>query len=195
MKYQNKQYRIIFVLAISILTSLACNQLSGPKPPEKIAKPSSEALASFNQKWSNLFRTTPTGPFSISFTGAEMTSAAAKIIEQAKTESGKSIPVEDVQVVLEDDVINIYGRADIDYIEASGLVVVVPAINADGHLQITTQSVEFGALEIDPTYLSEILNMVESTINEPIQNAPFTITLTAILIDNGQMTINGVITP
>jgi hypothetical protein len=199
MRQSTRQYYPILALCAVILASLACNmpapRIGGPRAPAQAAQPSPESLTSFNDKWRELNQSAPNGPFSITFTEAELTSAVASAIAQAEAESSEPIPVEDVQVVLTDQTIYVYGRAKIDIVETNGLIVVVPTIGPDGRVHVDIASIEFGPLEVDPELLAELVATVESSINAPIQTSPFSITLATITIADGQMTIAGTIAP
>jgi uncharacterized protein YpmS len=194
--------RIIFSLlgsSLLALSALACNmpgfQLGGPQPPPQTVQPSGEALASFNDKWRTLNFATPDGPFSITFTNEELTSVVAEAIAQTEADTGETIPIQDIQVIMGDGVVNIYGRVNVSGFEANGLIVVVPSIGADGRLHAEIASIQYGPLQLDPSVLDQVMASVEQSINSPIQSSPFNITLSDVTVTNGQMTINGTITP
>ncbi len=194
--------RLVFSLLSSsllALSALACNmpglQLGGPQPPPQAVQPSGEALASFNDKWRTLNFATPDGPFSITFTNEELTSVVAEAIAQTEADTGETIPIQDIQVIMGDGVVNIYGRINVGGFDANGLIVAVPSIGANGQLDVEIASIQYGPLQLDPSVLDQVMTSVEQSINSPIQSSPFTITLSDVIITDGQMTINGTITP
>jgi hypothetical protein len=186
------------VLAL-LLTTLACNmpgaRLGGPEPPAQVATASAESLESFDDKWRDLNLSTPAGPFTITFTEAELSSALAEAIRQAEADGGEDIPIQNPGVVLQDGVINLYGQISTNTFEANGLIVAVPTIGPDGLVDIQISSAEFGPVELEPALLNTLVESIERSINEPIQSSPFDIILTTITIAGGQMTIDGTITP
>ncbi len=190
---------LILVAGLLTLASLACNmpapRLGGPRPPRQAVQPSVDALESFNEKWRALNLATPDGPFTLTFTEAELTSVVAAALEQAEADSGTPLPVQDVQVILQDGAIYAYGTANIDPIQVNGLIVAAPTIGPDGRVSIAIRSVEFGPLEIDPELIDEIAASVEASINAPLQASSASIVLTDITISDGQLTISGTITP
>ncbi len=198
MQISDKIWHTALALLLLISASLACNaptpRLAGPAPARTI-QPSAEALESFNSKWHNLNLATPDGPFSVTFTEEELTSAVDAAIIRAETENGQDIPLENVQVELINDVINVYALARLDPLTVNGLIVVVPRVGTDGQVEIVVNQIEFGPLQFNESVLDAMVATFEQSINAPINASPFDITLEAIHISDGQLTINGVIMP
>ncbi len=187
-------------LAVTLAAGiLACRlqgpQLGGPQPPAEAPVPSADGLQSFTDKWRSLNLSTPTGPFSVTFTEGELTSALADAIASAESEYGEDIPLSDPRVVLRDGQIFLYARIELDVAQANGLITAVPVIGMNGLVDIQVTSVEYGPLEIDPHLIDELIAHVEQSINAPIQASPLTISLSSITISGGQMTIAGTILP
>jgi len=184
-----------FVILILLLSTIACNLPStriGPQPPSDAPIPSDDALASFKDKWRSLNLSTPNGPFSVSFTEAELTSAMDQAIEQ-RSAQGDDVPITDPRVVLKDGKIYLYTQLQMDVTQAGGLIMAVPAINENGLVELTIESAEFGPVDIDPTNLQTLADEIEKAINEPLLASPFNIQLTQIVVANGEMTISGTI--
>lgn len=196
---RNQSAAIRLSIGALLLSSLACNmpgpRLGGPEAPTQAATPSAESLESFDDKWRDLNLATPAGPFSMTFSEAELSSALAKAIHQAEADGGQDIPIQNPGVVLKDGVIELYGQLTTSAFQANGLIVAVPTIGPDGLIDIQITSAEFGPIELDPALLSEMVTSIERSINEPIQSSPFDITLSTITIADGQMTIEGTIAP
>jgi hypothetical protein len=199
MKLTNSKSIPIFVFILLTVAGLACNmpdaRVGSPPPPREITPPSVDALESFNDKWLELNQATPDGPFVLTFTEAELTSVVVEALEEAELDSGLSLPVQDVQIILDDDIVYAYGTADLDPLAVDGVIEVVPEIGADGFVDVTIQSVEFGPLEIDPGLAEEIAATVEASINEPLQASQLNITFTDIVISDGELTVSGMISP
>jgi hypothetical protein len=189
----------IFVLLSLTLASLACNmptaRAGSSPPPREATPPSADSLASFNDKWLALNQATPDGPFVLTFTEAELTSVVVEALAEAEVDSDLPLPVQDVQIILEDGIVYAYGTAALEPLQVEGVIEVVPTIGADGLVDVTIQSVNFGPLEIDSGLVEEIASTVEASINEPIQASQLDITFTDIVIANGELTVNGVISP
>jgi uncharacterized protein YpmS len=199
MHSDKKRAPIILPIALLALTALACNAAGvsqlGPAVPTEPIEVSADALASFNSKWRDLSVATPDGPFAISFTEAELTSAVNAAIEQTEEDSGQSIPLEGVEVHVRDGAIDVYGQAKIDPLTINGVVTVVPTIGPDGWIELDVASVEFGAIEIEDEMLDELVDSVEHGINEPIQASPLDIQLESISMANNELTISGTLNP
>lgn len=192
---------IAVVALLSMLTaaSLACNmptpQIAGPQPPPDAPTASADSLQSFNDKVRDLALATPGGPFSITFSEAEMTSALAESIREHEADTGESLPIQNPQIVLRDGLVYVYAQLQLDVTQATGLITAQPRIGADGLVDIEIVSAEFGPIDLDPGMLDDMVTQVEDALNAPIQAAPGTVTLTEIVISGGQMTFNGAITP
>jgi hypothetical protein len=199
MHSDNKRASIILPIALLALTALACNAAGvsqlGPAVPTEPIEVSEEALASFNSKWRDLSVATPDGPFTISFTEAELTSAVNEAIEQTEADNGQPIPLEGVEAHIRDGAIDVYGQAKIDPLTINGVVTVVPFIGPDGWIELDIANVEFGAIEIEDEMLDELVESVEHSINEPIQASPLNIQLETISMANNELTISGTLNP
>jgi hypothetical protein len=87
----------ILVMAVCLtLAALACNmpspRIAGPEPPPDAPVASDEAFESFTDKVENLGSVPPVGPFSVTFTEAELTSALAEGIVQQEAGTGEALP-------------------------------------------------------------------------------------------------------
>lgn len=193
-KNTHRVFKLTAVLLI--LGTLACNAAGlAPRMPSQTIAPSAEALQSFKDKWRNLSLATPNGPFTVTFTEAELTSAVDAAIQDAQASDGESIPVQNVQVFLRDGAIDAYGQAAVDPLTVTGHIKMAPGIGPDGQVDLTVLQVDFGPLEVDESLLDRLIGYIERSINEPIQTSPLNITLTDIVVAEGQITINGTITP
>jgi hypothetical protein len=191
--------QLLFVALILAAASLACNapgvRRGSASAPAATVQTSQEAYESFNSKWRNLNLATPNGPFSITFTEAELTSAVNVGIAQQEADSGTAVPIHDVQVALRDGAIGIYGQVGTEPVAVNGVLTVVPTIGTDGLVHIAISDVQFGPIQLDQSMLDEMRTRVEQSINQPILASPFHITLNAITIANGELTISGTIIP
>lgn len=187
--------RLVGLLAV-VLAAAACNmpgtKLGGPEPPADAPAPSNDALESFNDKWRDLNLATPYGPFTLTFTEAELTSAFNEAIIQSEA-NGQDVPISDPRVVLRDGLFYVYAVLDLDVTQASGLITARPSIGADGLVLLTVESVEFGPVDVDPSILDSLAAEITRSINEPILASPFQITLNQVTSENGELTINGTI--
>jgi hypothetical protein len=189
------QMRLVALMAV-VLAAAACNmpgpKLGGPQPPADAPTPSDAALESFNDKWRDLNLATPYGPFSITFTEAELTSAFDEAITQSEA-NGNEIPISDPRVVLRDGLFYVYAVLDLDVTKTSGLITARPSIGTDGLVELTVESIEFGPVDVDPSMLDDLAEQIARSINEPIQASPFDITLNQVTSENGELTITGTI--
>ena len=195
MNLKSKNGILSVVLSMLTAGTLACN-LAGIRPPAPSynVAPSAEALQSFKDKWRNLSMVTPSGPFTMTFTETELTSAVDAALQDAQA-NGEPVPVENLQVFLRDGTITVYGQAQFDPLTVTGQVGLVPSVTPDGQVALTLVSVDFGPLEVDEALLDQLIARLERSINEPIRTSPLRITLTDIVVADGEITLLGTLTP
>lgn len=191
---------IALVLLTLVASSLACNaaaasRISPPEPAPPAVEGSETALDSFNEKWRELNLATPGGPFSVTFTEAELTSAVQAALAEAEADTGQSFPVENVQVALRDGSVDVYGQVQVDPLTANAEVSVRPFIGSSGNVELEITRAAFGMFEVDQTVIDGVLSSVESSINQPINASPANITLTDVAVADGQLTVTGTINP
>ncbi len=189
-----------FILGMLVLAALACTapayqNVSGPQAPPDVPQSSDEALQSFNSKWRELNLATPNGPFNVTFTEAELTSAMSEVLDEAKADGLESIPISDVQVDLRDGYMYVYGQLEVDLIEVNGLVTVLPTLGDDGWVDLEIISFDFGALEVDPELLAELTSSAEQSLNAQIQASQLDIDLTGVYISDESLMLSGTINP
>ncbi len=183
------------VTIILIVSALACNApFRAPSRLPEAVQSSDEALASFRSKWRTLNLATPNGPFTLTFTEAELTAAVDTAIREAEAE-GTDIPFEQVQVRLTEGVVNVYGTVPMQPLSFSGAITIVPTLGSNGLVEIIVTRIEFGPLEFESTTFEQLAAAIEQSINAPIVASPFHITLSAITIGDGELTLSGTIAP
>src|SRR5574341_419811 len=191
--------RTLAIAGSLTLAVLACNmpspRIAGPEPPPDAPIASDEALQSFTDKLEDLSAEPPTGPFSVMFTEAELTSALAEAIAQQEAATGEALPVQTPQVLLRDGNISVYMTVQLDATQVDRLVVTQPAIDANGLVNVAVIGAEFGPVDVDPSQFDSLAAEIERTINEPIRASPTPITLTTITVAEGQLTISGTAAP
>jgi hypothetical protein len=170
-------------------------RIAGPEPPPDAPVASDEALQSFTDKVQDLGQSPPIGPFSVTFTEAELTSALAEALAQQEAGTDEALPVQNPQVLLRDGQISVYMTVQLDGAQVNGLVTAHPAIDANGLVDITVTGVEFGPIVLDPAQFDALTAEMERTINDPIQASPTRVVLTEIVVSGGQMTVSGATMP
>jgi hypothetical protein len=194
----HRSWQVVLLILALFLATLACGlpspNLGGPTPPEFAPQPSPDALASFNDKWRSLNLATPDGPFTMTFTEGELTSALARAIDE-DTSSNNPIPISNPSIILQDGQILMYGTIQLEIAHARGLITAGPSIGENGLVSIDITDAEFGPVAVDPGVIDALEARIAQAINEPIQTSPFHISLNQIQISGGQITINGSIAP
>lgn len=200
MQFSRRQPVIAFTLLVLALSALACNAAglsrNGPAvPPAPAAEVSQNALESFNDKWREINLATPGGPFSVTFTEAELTSAVHAGIAQAEADTGQRLPIENVQVALQDGSVAVFGQVKVDPLTMNGQIIAVPYVDTAGDVRLDVTSAEFGMFEVDQALLDSAVASVENSINQPIRSSPGNINVNNVAVTNGSLTVSGTITP
>lgn len=189
----------ILLAAVLMPSTLACNAPFAapvPAPPPTLAPSEAvDALESFNSKWRDLNFATPTGPFELVLTEAELNAALAESLAENELENGSPYALSNVQLELVEGVAVVYATVNLEPLVTTGRLVAVPSIAPDNQVDITITSVEFGPLEVDHDLLAEMEVAAARSINRQIAASPFDITLKDVDISDGQMTITGFIAP
>ncbi len=193
---------VISVLALGIVAcnlpfraeSIEATEAPSPQLVEgQVVQSSEEALQSFSDKWRYLNMSTPTGPFSVTFTEAEVTAALNQVVVEAEQRGVDIPPINNIQVELENGTISISGVVRVEPINVNANISAVPSIDSNGLVDLTITDASFGVLDLDQADLNELEQAAEQAINEPIQSSPFDITLTEIGVANGEIRMSGTI--
>ncbi|GAB4478625.1 MAG: hypothetical protein Kow00124_23270 [Anaerolineae bacterium] len=190
----------ITLAALLALSALACsfpfiaqNQSEASTPPRQVEFTESD-LESFNTKWRGLVLATPDGPFSVTFTEAELNAAMQQAITRARAD-GREIPISSAQLVLAEGQIQVYAQVALGPIQPTGVIRIAPSIAPDGSIDVTIVSVDFGMIEFDTAVLDELVTMLERSINDPIQASPVDVRIETISLTEGELTVGGTLTP
>lgn len=191
--------RITTLLPLTFLIAgiIGCNLPVGPATPtigpESIPTVvfTEEALQSFETKLGDLVAN-GVGPFSITFTEDELGAVICRELERAKAE-GAEIPISNMGVAMGDDMIQVTGKLDIPGVNATGYVTIIPAISADGLLDLQVTRVEFGFISFEPEVITDLTGALETSINNYLLTDSYRVTLTDIVITDTDITLNGTI--
>ncbi len=190
----------IAIAGLLTFSALACNfpfapqsQSGAATPPRQVEFTESD-LESFNTKWRGLVMATPGGPFTVTFTEAELNAAMQQAITQARAD-GREIPISSAQLVLADGQIQVYTQVSLGPIQPTGVIRIAPAIAPDGSIDVTIVSVDFGMIQFDTAMLDELVAMLERSINDPIQASPVDVRVETISLTEGELTVGGTLTP
>lgn len=177
-----------FILALTLLTTLACTVfVGGPEYPSESVPVSAEARASLEQAMAEaLKQSAKTGNFRVTITEIQLTSLLAERLA-AQTEPLFTDP----QVFLRDGQMQIYGRAVRGPFTANIRIALEVGVDESGKPTIRMVSADFGPLLI-PTGLQDFFaSLLEEAFTGPVGPIATGIRLTEIRIENGLMTLSG----
>ena len=135
----------------------------------------------------------PPGDFTMTFSEAELTSAVWDSIAQMEMESGEDIPISDVQVLLENNTMYLYGTIDAGIVQSAGVITAQPSVRPDGTIDVAITSADFGLIQLSQDDVSALETEVETTLNAWIAESGATVT--GVAISQGQFVVTGSTVP
>jgi hypothetical protein len=175
-------------MLVLILSSLACNMfIGGPEYPETQIPISTEAAGTVDEQLQQAVETAKeTGALNFTIDEAQLTALVAQKVA-ADPESFLTEP----QVLLRDNEIQIFGKAQQGYFAANVRITLSAAVDGNGQPQITVKSVDFGPLPAPEGMNSTISALVNEAFTGALGPAATGFRLETITIANGLMTLTG----
>lgn len=185
--------RSLIALSALLSASVACTlALGGPSVPPDSSAPSAEALESFKGQWLDLPESVTDGQFLLTFTEQEVASVIDAAIVNADTPAGEDIPLHNIHVDLEENII-LYAQTDGGLVSASGILTLHPSIDDAGELQMQVESAEFGRASFNDALLDRIAVVVADSLVAPADSLPVPIVLTSVAVSDEQLILTGYI--
>ena len=186
----NKHRRVILVVVMLALASLACNlSVSGPAAPGSPIPVSTEAAGQVPELWKAAATSAANNQLSVTITEAQLTSFVA-----IKLQDNPDAPIKDIQVYLRDGKIQLFGTAQGGSVNTTALIVLAVSVTPEGTALFKVEQADFGPLPVP----SSLLDGLSSTLNEAFTGQIGTVAsgfrVTAITIADGQMSITGTVT-
>lgn len=178
-------YRILLVVSMLLLISLACNfGASRPNTPTPgLVNPGAGGD-----------QTTPQATGELS--GGEqvelvLNEAQLSAIVNSALQSQENAPIEDAQVQLQNGQLEFTGQTTNQPIQAEVHAVMTVQVDQSGQLDLEFVSAEFGPFPVPGTMLDEIESNLERSLQDELQSQMPGVRLEDIIITDGEMTIMG----
>ena len=177
------------VLLLTFVTSCGGTHI-GPQPPETPVPVSQDAADRLVSRVSETANSVVAGgPFTFTFTEEEITSF---VVLRAHEYMEGDLPLQNIQIMLEDGKISIYGEASAAGVTAGVLIEIVPSVDAEGKLALEISSAQMGPIGLGSDLLGPVTDMLEDTFDRLLSDIKDQYILNSIVIADGQLTISGV---
>lgn len=182
--------RMIFVLLVLGMASLACNLPTGGSPTRPPVEPTlaSEDLQNLEESLkATLQAADQSKEVTLTVTQQQLNSFLL-----AEMEGQTDQPFTDPQVVLTNGQMEIYGKVSQSGIVLDSKIVLQPRINESGEPKLDVVSVDVGPFPAPDSMKNQVGAVVDNTLRDYIAAQGNGFTVTSITITEGAMTITGV---
>ncbi len=175
-------------ISLLVFSSLACTLfIGGPSLPSEKITASPEGLASLLQKiQSSQAAALENGILTLSITESELSSLlASKLSDQPDS------LIQNLQVVLQNNEIQIYGVTTKGNFQANSRVVIAVAMDPDGKPIFKVTSADFGPMPAPEGLTDAISTLIDQAFTGVIGPAITGIRLDSVVISDGILTLTG----
>jgi len=175
--------KIIPVGVILLLSVLACQvNAGGPQPPAPI-NPVPPVIPDPEQ---SVTLDPQSGQITVTFTQEQLTAyVAAEIANQP------DIPLENPQVVLQNDQIEIYGHYNQSLLSADLRLVVQPKADENGNIKFKVVSADMGSIPAPANLLEQFSTQINQAIENVVDPSSTGVHIDSVTISNGRMDVTG----
>jgi len=175
--------KILSILAILALASLACNlPLGGPKPPGDPIPVSEAAAEELENIWKSV--DLANGQVELVITEEQLTSFVA-----LKLASDPDTPIQEPQIYLRDGQVQIYGIARTENFSTPALIKLTPSLDADGRPVFTISEADFGPLPVPEALLETLSSNLNAALIGQLETLVPGVRITRLAIADGELTI------
>jgi hypothetical protein len=179
-----------FPISLMATVSMACSiALGGPEVPTPGVLLGANP-ADITQAWAHAYSERQNDQWVVIFTEAQLTAYF-----QSRLDADPSFPLSQPSVLLRDGSISVFGQYKTEYVSASVLVELQPAIHEDGTVEWKVVDGQFGPSHIPAGMLSAISGMIHQALTSPTGVIATGFQVKEVLIGNGQIAIRCQSTP
>lgn len=179
--------RIISVLLVITLSSLACQvQVGGPEPPSRKIPFSQEAAISAEQIWKSSVENSTSNRVAFTFTEEQITSYVTMHLQ-----SNKNFTFSEPQIYLDNDTISIFGKAEQGLFSANVHIALQSTTDGVGTLSFEIITADFGPLPVPSNFLENFSSIINNILNGSIIPGGSNFQIQNVFISNGMITIEG----
>jgi uncharacterized protein YpmS len=180
--------RFLLSLAAFALAALACSIfVGGPTYPEPPIAPSTQSVEDAQAQIDKAFtESAQTGQFSLVITESQLTAYLA-----AKLEEQSTPVISEPQVVLQDGVVRIYGKAQSGLFIATISATARVTVDDNGQPQIEITQAEFGPIPMPESLVSGLSAFLQEALTGQLGPAAIGFRLESVDISDGVLTVTG----
>jgi hypothetical protein len=189
MSLRNPRPGVLVVVTLLVAAALACNfnlpSVSGPAAPCSVttSKEAADRLAERIRVASQKDGETVT----ITATSEELSSLIEQSLNESQQSSEDTLKLENAVVCFQDGKMSLHGTVSPDgQTKVNALITVTPSVS-NGKVAITVNSFEVGPIPVPESLREQIGEQISETLNERLDK----ISLSAISISDGEMTLTG----
>jgi hypothetical protein len=171
--------------------SLACSLgLGGPTPPASPIPVSTDAAGQLEEIITQAAGNSQNGEVTVVVTEEQLTSFVA-----LKLAEDPDAALKDPQVFLRDGQIILYGSARVGSVTAPAEIRLDIATDAEGGLDVTVASANFGPLPVPQSMLDTLSASLDEAVSGRLGPQATGIRITSIVVGDGEMSITGTANP
>ncbi len=180
-----------------IVAALACSlPVGGPERPGPAIPVSEEAAARAERAVETaLEAAAQTRSLTLTLTQEEVTSWVVLRAEEYALQIGERVPLENLQIYLDDNAIRLYGDYDDHGVAARALVTIVPAVTTAGLIDATVTAAQVGPVTLSDADLQKINQAVQDNLRALMARLEGRYRIIGLLVDGGTVTVSAQVLP
>jgi hypothetical protein len=183
--------RLFAVLLMLIGATLACNlpSISTPSlPPTARPIPTEELQTLEEQIQATLASPDANGEVSLTLTQAQLNAIITAEVAKQPNQT-----ITDPSVVLKTGQMEVYGKVTQSGISTNAKIVLRPAVDANGDARLNVASIDLGGIPIPDVLKSQVESSADTAINNSLGGSATGLRAKNITINEGQMTLTGIV--
>lgn len=196
-----KDYRVILVGALMLLSALACNLNvnlpNSPQPPIPGFVTSASDADAFERSFqAAVSQAAQSGTFSVTINQNQFSSWLNLRAPGYARQQGYEWPLKNAQAGLNNGKITLYGViAQPNVPETPAQAIFTPSIDGNGELAINVESGQLGVIGVPADILKNINQAIRDALASQLGQIKGHYRLTALSIANGNLTVSGQVVP
>lgn len=175
------------------LAALACNlPVGGPPRPGPAIPVSEEAAQRAEQKVAAaLEAASQTRSFTVTLTQEEVTSWVALRAETYALQAGERVPLDNLQIYLDDNVVRLYSDYNDSGVSAGALVTVTPRVTPAGLVEAEVTAAQVGPVALSAADLEALNQAIHDNLSAAMARLEGRYQITGLSVDDGLITVSG----
>jgi uncharacterized protein YpmS len=183
-----RQMRILCVVAVLILSALACNlPANRTETPPTAAPLTTEEMQQFEDRLqSTLENTTPGGEVTLHITEQELNSYIA-----AQLQAEPNQMITNPRLRFTADRVELYAQVTQASLTAEAVAVIIPGVSADGTPQFDIESMTVGSIPVPEALMDQVEDLIDATMRDYLAANGASFKVSSIDVSEGQLIVTG----